>query len=55
MRLHVVLREAVQNTSFLLFCFLVSFPILGPALLWLVRHFFGLFDSLDTVFRAMKG
>lgn len=55
MKLAVVMREAAANTSFLLVGFFLLFPILGPAILWGLRHFFGAFELLDGLFRAMKG
>lgn len=55
MRLGVVIREAAANTSFMFLAFVLAFPLLGPVVLWGMRHFFGAFDMLDTLFRAMKG
>lgn len=55
MKLAVVMREAAANTSFLLLAFFLAFPIVGPALLWAMRHFFGAFELLDGFFRALKG
>lgn len=49
------MRNGCAWACFMLFVILGGVALFGDGLVWLLKVFFGFFDWLDTIFRAMKG